>query len=244
MDVTVIGEWGGCCRAGGCCSGYLVRSGDTRLLLDCGSGVAGRVQEACPLEELDHVVISHWHADHCGDAGTLLHGRLIQMMVGLVDRPMEFYALDRSPDLERLEHGPHAHAHVIDAGSVLQIGALTCEFMRTCHATDCLATRVRDAAGHALVYTADGALTEELVAFCAGADLVIAECSLYAGVSGEGPGHMNAHDAGELGCRAQPARLVLSHLPIYGDVHELLDAARARWDGPIELARSLTTYEL
>lgn len=244
MDVTVIGEWGGCCRAGGCCSGYVVRDDATSLLLDCGSGVAGRVQEVCPLTELDHVVMSHWHADHCGDAGTLLHGRLIHMAVGMAERPLEFYALPREPDLDRLEHPPHAHAHAIDEGTTLRIGSLTCEFMRTRHATDCLATRVRDAWGHTLVYTADGALTPELAAFCRGANLVIAECSLYAGYDGAGPGHMNAHDVGELGRLAQPDRLVLSHLPIYGDPDELLVAARTRWDGPIELARSMATYAL
>lgn len=244
MDVTVIGRWGGCCRAGEACSGYLVRDGVTALLLDCGSGVVGQMQQVCPLTAVDHVVLSHWHPDHCGDAGVLLHGRLIQTIVGEASEPLRFYAPLQEPDLERLTWEPYAYSQAIDAQSVLEVGGLTCTFMHTKHPVECLATKVVDTAGRALVYTADGALTPDLVAFCRGADLVIAECSLYAGVSGEGPGHMNADDVAELACQAQPRTLVLSHLPLYGDIEDLLATVRARWDGDARLAGRGETYRV
>lgn len=244
MNVTVVGRWGGCCRAGEACSGYLVRAGGTSLLLDCGSGVAGRLQLAAPLESVDHVVLSHWHADHCGDAGVLLHGRLIQTIVGQVPegRPLTFFAPAQEPDLERLRWEPYARSEAIDEGDELHVGELACTFMRTRHPVACLAVKVRDAAGRTLVYTADGALTDGLVAFCSGADLVVAECSLYAGVDGSAPGHMNADDVAELARRAAPGTVVLSHLPLYGDVGELLASVRAGWDGDVRLAGDLETY--
>ena len=242
MDVTVIGRWGGCCRAGEACSGYVVRDGSTALLLDCGSGVAGRLQEVCALTDVDHVVLSHWHPDHCGDAGVLLHGRLIQTLIGAAQRPLCFYAPAQEPDLGRLTWAPYAYAEAIDPSSSLRVGSLDCTFLRTRHPVMCLATKVVNGDGRTLVYTADGALTDELVAFCAGADLVIAECSLYAGTSGEGPGHMNADDVVELARRAQPRALVLSHLPLYGAVEELLATVRSGWNGDVQLAGNLATY--
>jgi ribonuclease BN (tRNA processing enzyme) len=242
MTVTVLGHAGGCCRAGEACSGYLVRCGSDALLLDCGSGVAARLQEACPLTEVDHVVISHWHPDHCSDAGTLYHGRLIQTLTGEATRPLEFYALDEQPDLGRLERPPYAHAHAIDEGSTLRVGGLTCTFMRTSHPVPCLATRVEAPDGSVLVYTADGKFTPELAAFCAGADLVIAECSLYAAPVGGDPGHMDPAAVAELARTARPGRVLLSHLPLYGDRADLLASVRAGWDGPCDLAEERATY--
>ena len=76
MELTVIGRAGGVGRAGEACSGYLVQEGQTRVLLDCGAGVASSLQRVCALESLDHVVISHWHPDHASDAGVLVQGVL------------------------------------------------------------------------------------------------------------------------------------------------------------------------
>ena len=53
--------------AGGACSGYLVASGDTCLLLDCGCGVFGKLRAARDYADVDAVVISHLHADHILD---------------------------------------------------------------------------------------------------------------------------------------------------------------------------------
>lgn len=244
MDVTVVGRWGGCCRAGEACSGYLVRDGEQALLLDCGSGVVGRLQKVCPLTAVNHVILSHWHPDHCSDAGVLLHGRLIQTLVGEARGPLEFYGLPQEPDGARLLWEPYAHFSAITEADTLRISSLTCSFMRTKHPVPCVATKVVDEAGHTLVYTADGALTNELVAFCGDADLVIAECSLYSGVSGEGPGHMNADDVAELACRAHPGALVLSHLPLYGDVEELRATVAAAWDGDVCVAGDLASYRV
>lgn len=246
MNVTVVGRWGGCCRAGEACAGYLVREGDATLLLDCGSGVAGRVQQVVPLEAVNDVIVSHWHADHCADAGVLLHGRLIQTLAGLVEpgRELRFYAPPHDCDLARLQKPPYVSARAIDEGDELRIGPFACTFLRTQHPVLCLATKVRARDGATFVFTADGALTDRLVSFCKDADLVVAECSLYAGVDGAGPGHMNACDAAELGRRAGVRTLVLSHLPIYGDVAELLSSARTIWDGDVRLAGNMQVYEV
>ena len=98
--------------------------------------------------------------------------------------------------------------------------------------------------GQALVYTADGALTDELAEFARAADLLIAECSLYPGTSGEGPGHMNADDVADLARRSHPGALVLTHLPFYGRREELLEHVRERWGGPAYLASELDRYDL
>lgn len=64
MRVTVLGKSPSWEDAGGACSGYLVRDGDTTLLVDCGNGVFSRLRETVDYFDVDAVVISHLHADH------------------------------------------------------------------------------------------------------------------------------------------------------------------------------------
>ena len=50
--------------AGGACSGYLIETDETTVLLDCGNGVFGKLRERVDYTEVDGVIISHLHADH------------------------------------------------------------------------------------------------------------------------------------------------------------------------------------
>lgn len=246
MELTVLGCAGGVGRAGEACSGYLVQDGDTRLLIDCGSGVAERLQQVCPLEGLDHVVLSHWHADHASDAGILVHGRIIQRILGQTHGELRFYAPGVEPDLSRVgraEQGCVSQA--VDEGTHLAIGTLELDFHRTRHPVECYAVRVRSTRdGAVLAYTADGALAEGLAEFCCGADALVAECSLYPPVSGAAPGHMNADDVAALARACAPGLLVLSHLPFYGRREELLEDVRCGWEGRCELAHEFARYEV
>lgn len=82
MRVYVLGRGGGCPSPGGAGPGFLVEIGGSRVLLDCGSGVAGRLLDVCPLDALDAVVLSHLHADHVLDVVTLAYGLLARAQVG------------------------------------------------------------------------------------------------------------------------------------------------------------------
>ena len=64
MRLTVLGKSPSWQDAGGACSGYLVQDGDTRVLVDCGNGVFGKLRQRIDYVDVDAVVISHLHADH------------------------------------------------------------------------------------------------------------------------------------------------------------------------------------
>ena len=53
MKLTVLGCNGPYPAAGGACSGYLLETGDTRVLLDCGAGALAALTAVMPPEELD-----------------------------------------------------------------------------------------------------------------------------------------------------------------------------------------------
>jgi ribonuclease BN (tRNA processing enzyme) len=67
FEVVVLGSepaWPSGPRA---CSGYLVRTAESTVLIDCGTGVFGRLVDVLAPEGLTGVVISHLHFDHWAD---------------------------------------------------------------------------------------------------------------------------------------------------------------------------------
>ena len=67
MQITILGKSPSWPDAGGACSGYLVETAGTKLLVDCGSGIFGKLRERIDYAEIDAIVISHFHGDHCLD---------------------------------------------------------------------------------------------------------------------------------------------------------------------------------
>ena len=66
LALTVLGGSPAWPNPGQAASGYLVESADTRLLMDCGSGIAAELRAHDP-GPLTAIVISHFHADHWFD---------------------------------------------------------------------------------------------------------------------------------------------------------------------------------
>jgi len=68
----VLGGCGAWPAAGQACSGYLVAADGYRLLIDPGYATLPRLLELCTAAEVDCVVVSHGHPDHCVDLNPLL----------------------------------------------------------------------------------------------------------------------------------------------------------------------------
>ena len=73
MEITVLGCWAPYPRAGGACSGYLIRGGGQNILLEAGNGSLSRLMGFLDFRRLDAVIISHLHPDHYLDLFPLRH---------------------------------------------------------------------------------------------------------------------------------------------------------------------------
>jgi ribonuclease BN (tRNA processing enzyme) len=63
---TILGSSSGAPQAGRACSGYVVRTGDSLSLIDCGGGVSSSfLRRGFDPLKIDRVFISHTHPDHC-----------------------------------------------------------------------------------------------------------------------------------------------------------------------------------
>ena len=238
IKVVVIGESGGTPLAGGATSCYLVEADGYPVLLDIGSGALSLLQKIHSFDSIDDIIISHFHSDHVADAGVAIYSRLIAMQLGRHVHPLRFHAMEK----RELEIAPYSSAVIIDEGITEKIGPFSVSYIRTVHPVPCLAVKL-SYEGKSVVYTADGAFSGKIAEFSSSSDILIAECSFYPGMRSPESGHMDVNDAVRLAAAASPGKLVVSHLPVYGNRNEILDSIKERWNGEVILAHPFLEIE-
>jgi ribonuclease BN (tRNA processing enzyme) len=210
VDLIVLGCSGSYgAPAGGACSGYLVRDGDTTLWVDCGNGTFANLQEHVAVEDLTAVVISHEHPDHCVD----LYGLHVLVRYGLERANLPVYApagADQRLGALVPDWGDAFDWHAIADGDHATVDGLGLAFSRTDHPPPTYAVEVTGD-GKRLVYTADTGPGWSVDAFEPGADLVLSEAT-YVHDDRRTPIHLSARQAGEAARAARARRLVLTHL--------------------------------
>lgn len=236
MKCTVIGMWGGFPEKDEPTSGYLIEKDGFQILLDTGSGVAAHVQNYVELNNLHHVILSHYHHDHSVDLGAFLFGRMINMFMDRVDTELNIYGPYDQKIVDQVNDVKLSKFHPYDDSSQLNIGPFSIEFHRNTHPVETYAMRITDDEGKVLVYTADSSYMDSLVQFSEGADALVIECNNYEGEDAQRLGHMNAEEAGMFAARAGVNQTVLTHLPHYGDVNELKASAEKAGAKNVKLA--------
>ncbi len=231
---------------GGACSGYLIEADGLRLLLDCGSGVLGKLRDVCEYGTVDVVLISHLHADHILDLvpftsalsySTLPHAR--RPALWLPPGGQEFLTRLMT-DLTGSDEGFRRafELHEYDPQAPLELGALTVRFCEVPHYTTAFAVDLADRLGRRFTFGADCGPNSALAAFANGTGLLALEATL-GGVSAPaepGRGHMTAREAGELGRAANAVRLVITHFSDELDRDAVQRDASGGYGGEVQLA--------
>lgn len=238
VTMEVIGCNAGSPQASGAASGYLARIGDTTILVDCGPGVVMELARTGRLADLDAVIVTHEHFDHCGDLMALAYHRAFPVR----QRPLPLFApkslrktldaLDAVfgiPTLDELRSPLHTQLpfHEVEIGRSFSVGSVRVDTLAAAHPVPTMSLRFPDLD---LVYTADTALTPELIVF--GREKILLAEATY--VTGENRdfgqhGHMSGVEAGRLAREAEAAMLVLTHFSEPDD-------------GVVTLARSAEQY--
>ena len=221
MILKILGNNGPYPAPGGACSGYLLcsDSGDTRILIDCGTGVLNRLMDECPLEALDAVVLSHLHYDHMSDMLPLQYALQLNPRI----KPIPVYAPDEPEAVYTLLKCPY---YDLWPAEDITIGEMRVTFTPARHPVPTNAVSV-ECDGRRFVFTGDSNQDALLELFCEGADLLMADCGM-AGVDYRfiSP-HFSAELCGQLAKNAHVGRLLLTHLNPKYDPQTLLDEARS-----------------
>jgi ribonuclease BN (tRNA processing enzyme) len=143
MDLIVLGCSGSYgAPGGGACSGYLVRAGGTAVWLDCGNGTFAHLQQYLPIEDLDAVVITHEHPDHCVD----LYGLHVLLQYGLERGGLPVFApegLEQRLGVLVGDWGGTFEWQVVDEGDAVTVGQLALRVTRTDHPPPTYAVELR-----------------------------------------------------------------------------------------------------
>lgn len=247
MRMIVLGGCGAWPAAGQACSGYLVEQDAFRLLIDPGYAVLPRLLEYTAAEDIDAVLISHGHPDHCADLHPLLRARSFLAAEGLPPLPVHTLPGAVDPVLG-LDPGAALSKryvlHDFSAGESFDIGPFRVDSWSLPHWVPNAGLRLI-AGGMVLAYTGDTGPSPRVIDLGREADLLLAEASYV----DDPPSHYaryltSARLAGENASRAGSKRLLLTHLLPGTDPREAENAARATFVGEMGVAHGGLAVEI
>jgi ribonuclease BN (tRNA processing enzyme) len=250
MRVTVLGSSGAYPAAGGAASGYLLEHEEFRVALDFGTGALANLQRHIPYAELDAIVLSHEHMDHCLDLYPLFIARFFAPE-RLPELPLWAPpgAFDRVAVLEdeegRRQMREVYDVHEVEAGGEFEVGPFRFTTRLLPHWVPNSGMRIA-ADGVVMAYTGDTGPSEEIEAIARDADLLIAEASWQDAdlASGKQPFHLTARQSAEHATRAGARRTLLSHFWPGSDRNVSRDQAAEAYDGELLLASEGLTVEV
>lgn len=252
MKLTILGCSGSTGTPGNPASGYLVEvPGAPGVLMDCGPGVLSELQKyANPAEQ--HVVLSHLHADHCLDVPSLLVWRRYHPTAPSVARhqlvgpaatvdhlgPLSLQGDDHMADTFAFTPWQAEQSHIVDRVSITPYPVV--------HPVETYALRVTEATtGKTIAYSADSAYTDSLIDCARDADIFFCEATWGDSSLGKAPNmHMSGGEAGLIAARAGAKKLVLVHIPPWGDAEGALRTARENFDGEVIIGESGMVFEI
>ena len=207
--ITFLGTSGGLLAKDRSCAGVLVD--DT--LLDCGFGVLKNIRRfGIPLDRVDRILISHAHADHCGDFVGIIWAMALERRKKPVQVVGASGTLDRLHTILDIYETPkELLRNLTVAWDPLERAGI--EYCEGIHFPENHAYRLHDGAGKSVVYTGDTAMSSRITDFARDADILIHE-STFRGKDGTFArltNHSTAPQAAVVARDADVKRLVLTH---------------------------------
>jgi ribonuclease BN (tRNA processing enzyme) len=249
--------------AGGACSGYLIETERTKVLLDCGNGVFAKLRERVDYTELDAVIISHLHADHFLDLVPYAYALIYAPKQQPV--PVHIWKGTDHPARPRLIAPPGAREtfrqvvgawgnddliesafriEEYEAEDEVEVGELRASFHPVPHFVETFAVNVSANGSGNLSYSADTRPGKEIIEAARDADLLLVEATLPRPERTGIRGHLTPEEAGEHAKRAGAKRVVITHISDeLGDEWAREEAERG-FGGPVEVAHEGAVYEI
>lgn len=256
VQLTILGCSGSLPGPNAPSSGYLLEAEGFALVVDFGNGVLAALQALRDPFDVDALLLSHLHPDHCADISALTvlrryhptpprDPRLHRLPVYAPTEASSRLAAAYAPSAqERLETdlGDVFDFHALRPGTV-RIGPFTVTSAHVAHPCEAFGFRVTHE-GRALVYTGDSGTCPALDTLAEEADLLLAEASWTHADDRPDDLHLSGREAGELAQRGRVGRLLVTHVPPWTDRTAVLAEAKAAFDGDVELAEPGASYRI
>ena len=265
MKLTIVGCSGSFPGPASPASCYLVTANDGvrdwRILLDLGNGSMGALQRYMDLRDIDAVLLTHLHPDHCMDlcglhvavhwdpAGWNRDRIVVWGPQDTANRMATAYGLPSDPGM----HEDFEFRHWT-SGEEVSIGPFTVTPYPVRHpAEEAYALRVEaagvDADGNPVVrtlaYSGDTDSCEGLEEAARNSDVFLCEAAFHEGRDDAIEGvHLTGKRAGEAAAAANARRLLLTHLPVWNDATVSVAEARETYAGDLAVAVAGVSYDV
>ena len=249
----------------------LVEAGSVRLLFDCGRGATIRLtQIGVPLSSISRLFLTHLHSDHVIQIPDLLltgwvgGGRRTPLEVwgpegtrDMMDHVQKAFAFDihmrRDVDEKAPGDGIKVVSHDIRQGIVFDQQGVKVTAFLVDHSpvTPAYGYRV-DYGGHSVVLSGDTRVSENLIRFARGVEVLVHEVLDAETVHGWFPEdpeaaaailakHTTPEQAGAVFARVKPRLAVYSHAP---NAERVIAQTRKTYAGPLEGAEDMLEVEI
>jgi len=250
----------------------LVEAGEKKLLFDCGRGAAQRIEQIrIPFTQIDALFLTHLHSDHVVGIPDLwltgwARGRKVPLevwgpagtkeMMSHLKEAFQFDIQIRQQDDKLPALGVDVRAKDIYQGVVYDSAGIKVTTFTVDHGPvkPALGYRI-DFAGHSVVLSGDTRVSENLIRFSQGTDVLIHEVIDPEAFRAKNPSvseerfraiaghHTTAEQAGTIFSRVKPKLAVYSHI-VPGDTTSLVPLTRKTYSGPLEVGEDLMTIEI
>jgi ribonuclease BN (tRNA processing enzyme) len=266
MKLTLCGTSAGPFTAKRACSGYILEHDGHTIMIECGPGsVRNALAAGVTLRDIEAIVISHIHEDHCLDLSPLtlqaMYGRWPKMPVvygppGIRDVATKLMTMHRPnavvPPLEIVE---------IDGSDEREVAGFTMCSEETKHAAELRAfSRRFSSGGRSLAFSGDTCPNPDvMVPLARDADLLLHECfskpglERYASTGSEERRkrllehlpkiHSDLSEVARIAEDAGASRLVLTHLLPTEVDSEIESEATSLFSGEVAVGRDGLSFE-
>ncbi|HVN30031.1 MAG TPA: MBL fold metallo-hydrolase [Candidatus Binataceae bacterium] len=221
MSLTLLGTGDAFASGGRAQAGYLLEAARKKILFEAGPGLMTELKRRdIKADTLDAVVISHLHGDHFGGLPFLF---LEYMWESPRKRPITIagpeHLEQRTWTLMKTMFARFKLADlqakvkwvVLEPGKSVRVAGLRLSSIRSPHTTPDVSLSVKIVAdGKTFVFSGDSGWNDELLDFCAGADLLLCECTYFE--SDHLRFHMNYPELARNRERFKVKRMILTHL--------------------------------
>lgn len=240
MKLTIVGCSGSFPGPDSAASCYLVEADGFQVLLDMGNGGLGQLQRYTTLDRPGAVLLSHLHADHVIDLTSYYVVRRYHPDGPMGPLPVygphgSAHRMARAYDLPYNPGMTHEFDFVTFPEEPFEVGPFRVTVAPVVHPVEAYAMRLEHA-GRVLVYSGDTCPTPTLPEIARGADVFLCEAAFLEGRTNPEGLHLTGKEAGEAATEAGVDRLIITHVPPWGDPDQAFAEAKDAYAGPVELA--------
>jgi ribonuclease BN (tRNA processing enzyme) len=251
VKLTVLGCSGSLPGPDSAASGYLVEADGFHIVIDLGNGALGALQRYLRPDQIDAVVLSHLHPDHCADMSALA----VALQYGPVrpERPLPILGPVATPErIAALINPDPRHPRDVENLTELfdftahddrELGPFSLSFASVNHPVPTSAVRI-SVNGRTLAYSADTGECPALVTLARDADLLLCEATFGPDDPYRPDLHLTGRQAGAHAAQAGVERLVITHVPPTGSRDVAVTEAAAAFGRPAEAAQPGSQYAI